>query len=98
MKPSFTPWRFSKASLYWLRSAITALMSTSLKVVSMAAVVLRLLQAPGDGLAQAGHPHPLLALLRRTRRGGGPAQALAGGGRWGCCGAALPARRGRRPW
>ena len=38
MKPSFTPCFFSNSSLYWLRSAITALMSTSLKVVSMAAV------------------------------------------------------------
>ena len=38
MKPSLAPWRFSKASLYWLRSAITAVMSTSLKVVSWAAV------------------------------------------------------------
>ena len=38
MKPSFTPCFFSNRSLYWLRSAITALMSTSLKVVSMAAV------------------------------------------------------------
>ena len=39
MKPSFTPCFFSKMSLYFVRSAITALMSTSLKVVSMAAVV-----------------------------------------------------------
>ena len=38
MKPSFTPCFFSNSSLYWLRSDITALMSTSLKVVSMAAV------------------------------------------------------------
>src|SRR5581483_724939 len=38
MKPSFTPCFFSKRSRYWVRSAITALMSTSLKVVSMAAV------------------------------------------------------------
>src|SRR5436853_174690 len=38
MKPSFTPFRFSNSSLYWLRVCITALMSTSLKVVSMAAV------------------------------------------------------------
>ena len=38
MKPSFTPWRFSNTSLYSLRSAMTWLMSTSLKVVSMAAV------------------------------------------------------------
>ena len=38
MKPSFTPCFFSKTSLYCARSAITSLMSTSLKVVSMAAV------------------------------------------------------------
>ena len=38
MKPSFTPCFFSKTSLYWLRSAMMAVMSTSLKVVSMAAV------------------------------------------------------------
>src|SRR6267143_1474685 len=38
MKPSFTPCFFANRSLYWLRSAITWLMSTSLKVVSMAAV------------------------------------------------------------
>ena len=38
MKPSFTPCFFSNNSLYWLRSAITLVMSTSLKVVSMAAV------------------------------------------------------------
>src|SRR5262249_25660800 len=38
MKPSFTPCVFSNRSLYWLRRCITALMSTSLKVVSMAAV------------------------------------------------------------
>src|SRR3546814_6462180 len=37
-KPSFTPCFFSKASLYCCRRAITALMSHSLKVVSMAAV------------------------------------------------------------
>ena len=38
MKPSFTPWRFSNSSLYSFRSFMTALMSTSLNVVSMAAV------------------------------------------------------------
>ena len=38
MKPSFTPCFFSNSSLYSLRSAMTALMSTSLKVVSIAAV------------------------------------------------------------
>ena len=38
MKPSFTPCFFSNTSLYWLRRSITALMSTSLNVVSMAAV------------------------------------------------------------
>src|SRR5260370_23936425 len=38
MKPSFTPYFFSIISLYWLRVWITVLMSTSLKVVSMAAV------------------------------------------------------------
>jgi aromatic ring-opening dioxygenase catalytic subunit (LigB family) len=38
MKPIFTPCFFSNRSLYWLRMCITALMSTSLNVVSMAAV------------------------------------------------------------
>src|SRR6187549_1697070 len=38
MKPSFTPWRFSKTSLYCARRAMTLVMSTSLKVVSWAAV------------------------------------------------------------
>src|SRR5262245_49512583 len=38
MKPSFTPCSFSKRSLYWLRSVMTACMLTSLKVVSIAAV------------------------------------------------------------
>jgi hypothetical protein len=38
MKPSRTPCFFSNTSRYWLRSAITCVMSTSLKVVSMAAV------------------------------------------------------------
>src|ERR1700689_2328667 len=38
MKPSFTPCFFSNKSLYWLRSAMTWPMSTSLKVVSIAAV------------------------------------------------------------
>ncbi len=38
MKPSFTPCFFSNTSRYWARNAITAVMSTSLKVVSMAAV------------------------------------------------------------
>jgi hypothetical protein len=38
MKPSFTPCFFSKTSLYWLRRSMTPDMSTSLKVVSMAAV------------------------------------------------------------
>ena len=38
MKPSFTPCFFSKTSLYWLRSAMVAVMSTSLKVVSIAAM------------------------------------------------------------
>ncbi len=38
MKPSFTPCFFSNRSLYWLRTAIIVDMSTSLKVVSMAAV------------------------------------------------------------
>src|SRR5690606_42111598 len=33
--------------------------------------VLGLLQAPGDGLAQAAHPHALLALVQGPRRGGG---------------------------
>ena len=38
MKPSFTACFFSNRSRYWFLSAITALMSTSLNVVSMAAV------------------------------------------------------------
>src|SRR5581483_1862714 len=38
MKPSFTPWRFSNRSLYSFLSLMMALMSTSLNVVSMAAV------------------------------------------------------------
>jgi hypothetical protein len=38
MKPSFTWWRFSNRSLYSPRSFMIALMSTSLNVVSMAAV------------------------------------------------------------
>src|SRR6202008_36256 len=38
MKPSFTPCFFSNPSLYCARSAITWVMSTSLKVVSIAAV------------------------------------------------------------
>ncbi len=38
MKPSFTPCFFSNISLYLERRSITAFMSTSLKVVSMAAV------------------------------------------------------------
>ena len=38
MKPSFTPWRFSNSSLYSVRSFMIALMSTSLNVVSIAAV------------------------------------------------------------
>ena len=38
MKPSFWPCRFSNASLYSARSPITAPISTSLKVVSIAAV------------------------------------------------------------
>ena len=37
MKPSFTPCFFSKLSLYRFLSAMMLLMSTSLKVVSMAA-------------------------------------------------------------
>ena len=37
MKPSFTPCFFSNTSLYWLRNAITPDISTSLKVVSIAA-------------------------------------------------------------
>ena len=38
MKPSFTPCFFSNRSRYWVRNAMTWPMSTSLKVVSMAAV------------------------------------------------------------
>ena len=38
MKPSLTPFLATKASWYFLRSAITARMFTSLKVVSMAAL------------------------------------------------------------
>src|SRR6478735_4645608 len=37
MNPSFTPFFFTKSSWYLARSAMTADMSTSLKVVSMAA-------------------------------------------------------------
>ena len=37
MKPSFEPWRSRNFSLYCLRSEKISLMSTSLKVVSMAA-------------------------------------------------------------
>ena len=37
MKPSFTPCAFSKLSLYFARSSMTAVMSTSLNVVSDAA-------------------------------------------------------------
>ena len=62
------------------------IMSTSLKVVSIAAVFCASLRRRGDGLAQPGHPHPFLAALAgvpaagpdggAARRGGG-----AGGGR-----------------
>ncbi len=38
MKPSFTPCFFSKPSLYFARTSITALRSTSLNVVSCACV------------------------------------------------------------
>src|SRR5215470_2962265 len=38
MNPSFTPCFFSNRSLYSARNAITCVMSTSLKVVSVAAV------------------------------------------------------------
>ena len=38
MKPSLVPWRFSNRSLYSVRSFITALMSRSLNVVSIAAL------------------------------------------------------------
>ena len=46
------------------RSAITALMSTSLKVVRIAAVCCAWTQALGDALAQAGHRHALLVVRR----------------------------------
>ena len=61
-------------------------MSTSLKVVSIAAVFCASLRRLGDGLAQARHPHALLAALA----GDGGADAAAAGA------ARALARRGRR--
>ena len=63
-------------------------MSTSLKVVSMAAVFCASFSRSAMRLAQAGHPHPLLAgrvlgehRRARDRRGSAPARAPGGIGR-----------------
>src|SRR5260221_1925143 len=83
MKPSFTPCFFSKPSLYWSRSAITALMSTSLKVVSMAAVFCASLRRSAIRLRRR---------VMRTRSSRGPdSRAIAGAEGVGCtAGAEVP--------
>ncbi len=79
MKPRRTPLCFfSNASRYSLRSAMTALMSTSLKVVSIAALFCASFSRSGDGPAQAGHLHALLTRLVGPRRLGGRRRR----GRW----------------
>ena len=59
-------------------------MSTSLKVVSMAAGLLGLLQTLGDALAQARHPHALFLVGAAARAGGNGGlrcrSGLGGGG------------------
>ncbi len=81
MKPSLTPclaWNFS---LYCLRRSITAPMSTSLKVVRMAAVDWAWSEALGDAAAQRRHLHALLAVGARARAGGsgGRSRSALGG-------------------
>jgi hypothetical protein len=67
MKPSFTPCFFSNPSLYFLRRSMTAVMSTSLKVVSMAAVFCASFRRLAMRLAQARHAHAFLAFAGRAR-------------------------------
>ena len=79
MKPSFTPCFFSNTSLYCARSRHDAPMSTSLKVVSMAAVFCASFRRRGDGLAQARHRHALSRASTGAATGAaGRAQARAG--------------------
>ena len=66
--PRPTPYCFLNASLRRSRSAMTAVMSTSLNVVSIAAVLLRLDQTPGDRLAPLGHAHALFGAVAGCRR------------------------------
>ncbi len=90
MKPSFTPCSFSNLSLYLLRRSITGAMLTSLNVVRMALVLLRLEQTLGDARAQARHRHALLRAVLQPLVEPMPAPsrpaATAGGLRCGSAG------------
>ena len=66
--PRPTPNCFLNASLRRSRSAMTAVMSTSLNVVSIAAVLLRLDQAPRDRLAPLRHADALFGAIADSCR------------------------------
>ena len=82
MKPSRTPCFFSKLSLYSARSAITSLMSTSLKVVSWAAVFCDSFRRSAMVLRRRRHRHALFAvgIVGAARRDSAGAGAWRAGG------------------
>ena len=84
MKPRRTPCFFSKLSLYSARSAMTWLMSTSLKVVSWAAVFCDSLRRS----AMVLRSRLIATRSSRSARGRGPACTGAGAGRGGAFGGA----------
>ncbi len=69
MKPRRTPCFFSKLSLYSARSAMTWLMSTSLKVVSWAAVFCDSFSRSAMVLRSPAHRDALFAVGARARAG-----------------------------
>ena len=87
MKPSFTPCFFSNSSLYWLRICITAPMSTSLNVVSIAAVFCASFSRRAMVWRSLVILHPLFAGRVVGRRG----RARLDGRGAGAGGAAAPA-------
>ena len=94
MKPSRTPCFFSKSSFSRSRSAMTAVMSTSLKVVSMAAVFC----ASFRRLAMVWRSRVMRTRSSRSARRRGPAGRRAWRRRRGGRAWADRERPARRPW
>ena len=111
MKPSLTPWRFSNSVLVLVAQLHDRAHVHVVERGEHGGGVLRVLEAPGDGLAQARHVHALLArrivgrrrrahLLRRApaRSASARRRRLPARGRGRCAGSAAAATSSLSTW